>query len=63
MYKFTFNQFGDNGILIEKDNKIVLCFNGLADQINSFNFFNWCQQWLDERDLTDVEYQIFIRVH
>ena len=62
MYEFTFNQF-DNGIFIEKDNKVIGAFTGFADQINSFNFLNWCQQWLDERELEDVEYKVFIRIH
>lgn len=38
--------------------RVALCNGDFA-----FKFLNWCENWLDERELYDVEYKVYIRLH
>lgn len=62
MYEFTFNCI-DNSILITHGYSVISDGYPLSENLNRDTFLSYVQKWLDDRELYEVEYKVFIRIH
>lgn len=62
MYKFIFNVF-DGSIMIYDEEENLVADRIALDNNFAFQFLTWVQDYLDKKDLVDVEYQVLIRIH
>lgn len=75
MYRFEYNMSKaltgaidlrvENEIKIFKNDELTPESTVILTDDNTFmfRFQKWCENWLDDRKITDVEYQVFVRIH
>lgn len=62
MYDFVYNVL-TKSITVRKDNEII--YDEFILDADGFEFRcqQWCERWMDEHELENDEYRVFIRIH
>ena len=62
MFKFV-KKYGECEVEVTDDDMYLGLMFLSDDELSNEEVLIECQQWLDDRNLTDVEYKVFIEIH